>query len=155
LKNNKTVYIDGQEKIGKSFVATKPRAAAVSKRLLVDAPNRGSGAEAAAAASPPAAITFCLDLHRAECSPGLGDVSKGTALLYRCDRQRITRVWGMTDAEGLAADTALTLPGLLASNAWALAAGIIAEDVDIGSLDGSCSEQGYHYHNYDNIELWG
>lgn len=141
---NRTIYIEGRQNIGKSFVAAKPRAAAVSKRLLIDAPNRDGSVS----------ITFCLDLHRAECSPGLGDVTKNIVLLYRCNNQHITNVWGMTDIEGLSNDKSLSLTSLIASKTWQLAVALIEED--ILELNAADSTNTYvHFHNYDNMDTWG
>lgn len=145
---NKNTYLQGRDKIRQSFQATKPRAAAVAKRVLINAPNKE-----ASDASP--SFTFCIDMHRAQCSPGLGDVSKNSILLYRCDNKHIANVWGMTDTEGLAVDKELTLTNFLNSAAWRLVSAILESDVDLSILDATTEPASLHFHNYDAMDIWG
>lgn len=141
------VYVQGKTKISNSFVTTKPRLATVSKRLLIDAPNILSDSTNA--------VTFSIDMHRADTSPGLGDVSKNTILLYRCDKRSITNVWGMTDFDSLSTKTNLSLEAFVASNAWKVVVSIIRNDIDVDSLCFSSQSAHVHFHNYDTIDVWG
>lgn len=145
LKNG-NVYLQGREKISKSFVSTKPREATVSKRVLIDAPNL---------LHVPSKITFCIDMHCPQTSPGLGDVSRSTVLLYRCDKCSITNVWGMSDLENLSTRENLTFETFLSSAAWKVASDIISSDIDVAAIVQTNDWGGIHFHNYDTMDVWG
>ena len=117
-------------------------------RVLIDGPNKEK-------AEPSPRVTFCVDMHRAQCSPGLGDASKNTILLYRCDNKHITNVWGMTDTEGLAVDRGLTLSKFMDSAAWHMVAAVVESDVELSAPDAMGKSPSLHFHNYDTMDTWG
>jgi hypothetical protein len=160
LKNAQKIYLDGAEKISNSFLLAEPINATLSKRIFIDAIASGKEDSSAVAKkeeersiSSSSVITFCLDFHRAGTSPGLGDVSKPTVLLYRCNSEHITSVWGMVDKEGLANSTDdLTLERMESTAAWKLSlAHVLVDMPDV--LKGGTSQ--IHFHNYDKIDVWG
>lgn len=168
LKNPNKVYLDGAEKISNSFLLAEPTNATLSKRVFFDTAAVTTAAAADFIAlrqkpEPEQAITFCLDFHRAGMSPGLGDLSKPTVLLYRCNTKHITSVWGMVDKEGLAESLEdLTMNKMRETAAWKLAIAHVLVDVpdlvsdlkeeDEGRIK---EERRIHFHNYDNIDVWG
>lgn len=164
LKNPLKVYLDGAEKIANSFLLAEPSNATLSKRIFFDASPAGAvvlGSGDTAMHSP---ITFCIDFHRAGCSPGLGDVTKPTVLLYRCDAQHITAVWGMVDKDNIADSTEdLSLEKVKCLNTWALCLNHVLIDMpevvsdEETHLASSASKDAkrVHFHNYDKIDVWG
>mmetsp|Transcript_919 Transcript_919/g.1597 ORF Transcript_919/g.1597 Transcript_919/m.1597 type:complete len:520 (-) Transcript_919:36-1595(-) len=163
LKNPSKVYLDGAEKISNSFLLAEPTNATLSKRIFFDAAPLSSSTENTEADSS-SSITFCLDFHRAGCSPGLGDVSKPTVLLYRCNAQHITAIWGMVDKENIADSSEdLTLEGMKTGRveAWNLCLKQVMVDMphvvneeEAELMSGSGSNR-IHFHNYDKIDVWG
>jgi hypothetical protein len=145
LKNG-NVLIEGQRAICASFESALPRTATVSKRVYVEAP-------AAVTSTHRKEVSFCLDLHRAGLSPGLGHQSKDTALLYRCSGNLITHVYGMIDKEGLAASSVLSASSMFKSDAWKYAVDCILRDIP--SVDRTGNSPAIHFHDYDNMDVWG
>ena len=140
-------FLKGKGKIRAAFATTKPHTASVSKRVFIDFPKKSQGEGSIAQG-----VTFCVDMHRAETSPGLGDVSRNTVLLYRCDSRSICNVWGMTDSEGLSMKPDLSLNLFLSSATWKAIAAIIGADIDIDTAGVS---EHVHFNNYDTIDTWG
>ena len=107
-------------------------------------PSRRVFIEAAAGA-----VSFCLDFHCPHSAPGLGDPSKDSCLLYRCERSKITHVWGGVDKELLASLTSLSLARVKSSEVWRQAVVVIG--AELGELDDNL----LHFHDYTNIEVIG
>jgi hypothetical protein len=164
LKNSEKVYLDGAEQISNSFLLADPRESKLSKRIFIDmAPSELGN-------SGSSSITFCLDFHRAGTSPGLGDVSKPTVLLYRCDAKHITSVWGMVDKEAIADRSEdLSFEQLNDMSVWSLVLPHILLDIPHlmeeeetaraaapgGAGAGAGPGPRMHFHNYDKIDVWG
>ncbi len=70
-------------------------------------------------------------------------------LLYHCQGGEIKGAWGMADALNLTANANLTLTDIKRTPSWLLCVGVIEKIC--GSVD-SCDT---HFHDYDNIEVWG
>lgn len=175
LKNAQKIYLDGVEKISNSFLLAEPTNATLSKRVFFDtamAPIAQGVTIAELQEEPDESalkrtnntISFCLDFHRAGMSPGLGDLSKPTVLLYRCNAEHITTVWGMVDKEGLAeskADESWDLNRLQHTTAWKLAIAHVLVDTpsvlqEMGEDSGEKKDTSrIHFHNYDKIDVWG
>lgn len=136
LKSGK-VFVTGTREIRESFGKTFPCLAEASKRAFVDLEKDQ--------------ITFCFDCHGPATSPGLGDRSKDTVLLYKCAEGKIVQVWGMADSEKLGSRPSLTKEAFLASEAWKLALAIITSNSGLSTL----SSEDIHFHNYSKIETWG
>lgn len=134
-----SAYLSSKEQILSSFTKTNPTVVTVSKRIYIEKDGQD--------------MTFCLDLHRAATSPGLGDGRKENVLLYACEASKIIDVWGMVDSEHLAADTELTMEQVVTSKFWPFVSQIVqskwkgGEELDVTKL--------VHYHNYDHMEVWG
>lgn len=141
LKNPQKIYLEGAENIANSFLLAGPSSAVLSKRLFIDAMSSDDP------------VTFCVDFHRAGTSPGLGDTTKPTVLLYRCCSNKIAAVWGMVDKENICDRKDISsVEDLLKTNAWALAEPHILEDMPTFSTTGN---NNMHFHDYDKIEVWG
>lgn len=134
-----SAYLSNKEQILNSFSKTNPTVVTVSKRIYIEMESQN--------------MTFCVDLHRAATSPGLGDGQKENVLLYACESAMIMDVWGMVDSEHLADDTELTTEQAVKSKFWSLVKQIVeskwrgSEALDIAKH--------VHYHNYDHMEVWG
>eukprot|EP01038_Epipyxis_sp_PR26KG_P015836 gene15836-21457_t len=133
LKNGSN-YISGRTAVRDSFLKTTSSEVTISKRIFVD--NNGP-------------ITFCFDLHRSGTSPGLGDRTKDTVLLYKCCDSHIQGIWGTADQEKLASNTELSKSELLSSKLWKYALQYIH------SVMPDLNDEIIHYHNYDHMEVWG
>jgi hypothetical protein len=94
-------------------------------------------------------VTYCFDLHTPGSSPGLGDPTKDTCLLYRCRNSVITHIWGGADKEHLASLTMLTLDRIQESELWKLVQGIL--DESSGTETGQLNS--LHFQDYTNIEV--
>ena len=77
-------------------------------------------------------------------------------LFYHCRGGCIIAAWGMADAIDLASNPALALADVMRSPAWPLCQNIIAKvlcDSSGGFGGGDLVET--HFHDYDNLEVWG
>jgi hypothetical protein len=131
------VLVSGNAAIEDKFRQTNCMPAKCERRLYVEL---GGGR-----------VSFALDLHAPHSVPGLGDPSKHTALLYRCEGSRLTHVWGVVDPDALAAreDPKLDKAALLASTVWEWAREIVRKEAP------EFTEQSeMHFHDYTDIELW-
>lgn len=178
LRNGK-VMLASKSAIRDSFARTSPEDCRCSYRIVVNIPenhsrdnvDRSSAAEdrtpdvegqVAVAASGD--ISYCLDFHAPNSSPGLGDRSKDTALLYRCVGSLLTHIWGAVDPEKLsslaatsAADTSdrSKSRGLfMNSKCWAWACAMI--QLDYPSFPELSQKEGVViFHDYNAVEVWG
>ena len=122
-------------------------------------------------------ISYCLDFHAPNSSPGLGDRSKDTALLYRCVGSLLTHIWGAVDPDKLSSSyrkngennksemstksaiqsVKITKNIVLNSKCWNWAEMIIKNDfplLPIYNENQTKSQEYLIFHDYDNIESW-
>jgi hypothetical protein len=122
-----------------SFGKTKFHTASSARRLVLTFPQDSAYAP----------VSYCFDLHTPLTSPGLGDPSKDSALLYRCEHSKLTHIWGGVDKELLASLETLTLARIQDSEVWRLALAVITKQ------DCAPAAQHMHFHDYTNIEVIG
>jgi hypothetical protein len=137
LKTEK-LLLTGREAIFESFQRTSPSIAECSRRLFIPSVENDASA-----------ISYCLDLHTPGTSPGLGDKTKDTVILYRCDEEtaKITHVWGAADPDQLASKSQLTKTDLLQATVWKWTTKIFQ------TIYPSFSDhQPTYFHDYTNIE---
>lgn len=136
---SESIYLTGKEEIRISFKITQPTEVLVSKRIYIEAKELK--------------YTWSFDLHRCGTSPGLGDPTKCTALLYMSNNALFERIWGTVDLEKLSDQSELTKDQVIGSKLWKLALKIISQFEKIERKD--IKEEFLHYHNYDHMEVWG
>jgi hypothetical protein len=88
LKTGKEL-ISGREKIKKSFSVTVPDISNCMIRLFIEIKINDT------------VISYCIDYHNQNTTP-LGDRSKPTVILYRCQDSMFTNIWGSADPDHLA-----------------------------------------------------
>ena len=157
LKNKDKVHLSGLDNITKSLSSTTPHSPTLSKRIFIDSMKSLTNDQDVVVDQDVVNVSYCLDFHRAGTSPGLGAVNKPTILLYRCFNNKITSVWGMVDQEGLCnQQDDMIIDVVEKTNVWKLLLSLVHNDipdlmskhhVDIGSR--------VHFHNYDNVDVWG
>jgi hypothetical protein len=173
LRNGK-VMLASKNAIRDSFARTSPEDCRCSYRIVVNIPensNRtnidGSSAverHVGGRVAVPEDISYCLDFHAPNSSPGLGDRSKDTALLYRCVGSLLTHIWGAVDPEKLSTVTASsgTDPSsrstardiFMKSKCWTWASAMI--QLDYPSFPELSQNEGVViFHDYDSLEVWG
>jgi hypothetical protein len=98
-------------------------------------------------------VSFVVDFHRAGTSPGLGDPTKDIALLYRCENNQITNVWGSVDPNKLASNNvSVKAEMLLQGTAFTWVLPLIRKDMPgFEPVEG----KNCHFHDYSNVETWG
>lgn len=134
LKTQKTLLPSRQALLDSFFVKASFHQSTPTRRVFIALPGDGS-------------TSFCLDLHAPGTSPGLGDPSKDSCLLYKATENAITQVWGAVDKEMLASLASLSLARIQASEVWRLAAAVISSE--------ALSAEHIHYHDYTYIEVIG
>jgi hypothetical protein len=176
LRNGK-VMLASKSAIRESFARTSPEDCRCSYRIVVDIPENSNrtnidGSSAVELHPPdvegrlavPEDISYCLDFHAPNSSPGLGDRSKDTALLYRCVGSLLTHIWGAVDPEKLSSVTASsdTDPSsrsrardiFMKSKCWAWASAMI--QLDYPSFPELSQNEGVViFHDYNTVEVWG
>jgi hypothetical protein len=154
MKALNKVYLSGKDAVKSSFARTQPQTIVTSKRIYIECPFfketnvSSSGADGL--------VTYACDLHRSGTSPGLGDLSKDTVLLYECGHNHILRVWGMNDTSHLSQNEDLTEDMVYDSEIWKAIEKIIGEKwklvIEENQIDLMLIS---HFHNYDKMEVWG
>ena len=180
--------LSGKSAIRGSFARTTPEACRCSFRIVVSIPasarridrkctvgdDESEVTEGNNLEKPPKvtsldnSVSFCLDFHAPNSSPGLGDRSKDTCLLYRCENSLLTHIWGAVDPDKLSSAASKSDDSLgktktavlvsreviLRSKCWVLSEAIIKLDYPSFSAfvhDGDVIV----YHDYNTIESWG
>eukprot|EP01039_Chlorochromonas_danica_P005043 gene5043-5537_t len=176
---SQAVLLNGQNAIRESFQKTKNCKVTVSKRVFIhfqphrndkdydnlvhwlvkeeddDDVNKGSNNDGSKQVR---VVTYVCDLHRQGTSPGLGDRSRDTVLLYECQGALIGRIWGSVDNEHLSQEEDLTPEMFYQSKLWSQVMKIIQERRGGSNSTTSSSlqvERDSFYHNYDRMEVWG
>lgn len=175
LRNGK-VMLASKSAIRDSFARTSPDDCRCSYRIVVSIPENSSRANVDRSSSEvhptdveegvaeSEDISYCLDFHAPNSSPGLGDRSKDTALLYRCVGSLLTHIWGAVDPEKLSSITASSHAGpsnhstsrdiFMKSKCWAWASAMIQLDYplfpELTQTDGVII-----FHDYNTVEVWG
>ena len=92
---------------------------------------------------------FCIDFHEKDTSPGLGDRTKESVLLYQCDEKKckIIHIWGTADTENIASKKTVTEMDIFKSTIWKWVLPILL--VHVPSFDHNYTT---HFHDYTNIE---
>jgi hypothetical protein len=157
IKNMKTgtVHLNGKDAIRAAFQKTNPHEVLVSKRIYFEHPSFVSGGNNERDNS--SLVTYACDFHRQGTSPGLGDISKDTLLFYECADNQILTVWGMNDSEHLSQQANLAEDTIyFGSKVWPLLEGVLKEKwgKEISEKKINLMEVS-HYHNYDQMEVWG
>jgi hypothetical protein len=164
LRNGK-VMLASKSAIRESFARTSPEDCRCSYRIVVNIPENSNRTNIdGSSAAVPEDISYCLDFHAPNSSPGLGDRSKDTALLYRCVGSLLTHIWGAVDPEKLSSVTASsdTDPSsrsrardvFMKSKCWAWASAMI--QLDYPSFPELSQNEGVViFHDYNTVEVWG
>lgn len=152
------VFVDGKGAIENSFIRTNPAPVFAAHRVFIDPSisniNKSNNSSSSSSTSVED-VTFCLDFHTAGKAPGLGDQTKDNVLLYRCQAATITKVWGMVDAEKLAANEELTEAAMFRSATWRKAVELIAPDFSSILPIPEDLVKIAVFHNYYKMEVWG
>lgn len=152
LRSDHKVYLKGREDIKTSFLKTQATNVTPSKRIYIEVPQFLS----TDSASSPQLVTYACDFHRAATSPGLGDTSKDTVLLYECQDRFIVNVWGMNDADHLSQNENLTEDVVYEAKVWGLVEAVIQEKwSEVIQREKLNLKLVSHFHNYDKMEVWG
>jgi len=153
LKTDK-VLLSGKANVRASFAGTLSHECSSSRRIFIESPEaEEKNAEVNGSVNnSKSRVSFCFDLHQPGSSPGLGDPSKNTVLLYRCQDSLITAVWGCVDKQSLASEIAgkLTKSDILQSELWPLVLRTVR--IDWPDAPEDCNG---HFSDYTNIETWG
>jgi hypothetical protein len=154
MKTNK-VLLSGHAAIRSSFGSTRPLKAECTRRLFI--PD-DKGQSSHNLPSDEEVVSYCLDLHIPNSSPGLGDPTKDVALLYECVSNKhsnpdsnppaIRYVWGAIDPDKLASKDILTKDMLYESKVWQWCKSILYEKIP------NFDECETHFHDYTSIETW-
>jgi hypothetical protein len=164
LRNGK-VMLASKSAIRESFARTSPEDCRCSYRIVVNIPENSNRTNIdGSSAAVHEDISYCLDFHAPNSSPGLGDRSKDTALLYRCVGSFLTHIWGAVDPEKLSSVTASsdTDPSsrsrardvFMKSKCWAWASAMI--QLDYPSFPELSQNEGVViFHDYNTVEVWG
>ena len=186
MKSGK-VMLSGKSAIRGSFARTLPEACRCSFRIVVNIPagarrveKKGTQVEESEASvqnvleepvevtSSDSTVSFCLDFHAPNSSPGLGDRTKDACLLYRCENSLLTHIWGAVDADKLSSTASksdgttakdrntvhVTRDVVLKSKCWVLSGAIIK--LDYPSFSELIHDNNVLvYHDYNTIESWG
>ncbi len=152
LRSDHKVYLKGREDIKTSFLKTEATNVTPSKRIYIEVPQFLS----TDSASSPQLVTYACDFHRAATSPGLGDTSKDTVLLYECQDRFIVNVWGMNDADHLSQNENLTEDVVYEAKVWGLVEAVIQQKwSEVIQREKLNLKLVSHFHNYDKMEVWG
>jgi len=141
LKSEKQLLV-GSEAVRQSFAHTQACFAETARRIYIPCPVPVDTAS-------DKNYSYVLDLHAPGATPGLGDRSKDTVLLYECVESdvKINHVWGAVDIDKLASKETLSKLEVCQSQAWKWALTIILKQYP--SFDHTSE---LHYHDYTNIE---
>jgi hypothetical protein len=154
MKAINKIYLSGNDLIKSSFSRTQPQTIVTSKRIYIECPFFTEVNSTSSTTN--SLVTYACDLHRAGTSPGLGDLSKDTVLLYECGHNHILRVWGMNDTAHLSQNEDLTEDMVYDSDIWKAIEKIIGEKwkqvIEENQIDLMLIS---HFHNYDKMEVWG
>lgn len=157
LKSEK-LLLDGSDAVRQSFARTQACYAETARRIYVPCPTQASdesllvtdnNINSTSTETFVSNYSYVLDFHAPGATPGLGDRTKDTVLLYECEEStiKITRVWGAVDTDKLASKDTVTKLEVCRSQAWKLALAIISKRYP--SFDHTCD---LHFHDYVNIE---
>lgn len=181
LRNGK-VMLASKGAIRDSFARTSSEECRCSYRIVIDIPKNttrgsadvpstvgeGGDTEVEALEVKLEDISYCLDFHAPNSSPGLGDRSKDTALLYRCVGSLLTHIWGAVDPEKLSStaessnsssnsDTQARVKSkdaFMKSKCWTWACAMI--QLDYPSFPEFSQKEGVIiFHDYNAVEVWG
>jgi hypothetical protein len=157
IKNMKTgtVHLNGKDAIRAAFQKTNPHEVQVSKRIYFEHSSFVSSENNEKKNS--SLVTYACDFHREGTSPGLGDISKDTLLFYECADNQILTVWGMNDSEHLSQQVNLAEDTIyFGSKVWSFLEGVLKDKwgKEISEKKINLMEVS-HYHNYDQMEVWG
>jgi hypothetical protein len=171
LKSGK-VMLSGKSSIRSSFTRTSPEESRCSHRVVLNIPqdtvssdayasNEG-GSDSTVGASN-RSVSYCLDFHPPFTSPGLGDRTKDTALLYRCVGSLLTHIWGAVDPDkfsstwskqSTSATVSASKEAVLETKCWTWAAAVVSKEFPSFPLLVEDSEV-VIFHDYNTIESWG
>jgi len=151
LKTGKEL-LRGRQKIEQSFAGTSAARATCAKRLFIES---SAAANFNAKSDADASVSFALDLHVPGTSPGLGDRTKHTVLLYRVESNLITHVWGGVDADKMSANEKLTKEDLVTKLKETISRIIEQDYPHCFEKEAENGVVDIHFHDYCNLEVWG
>jgi hypothetical protein len=180
LKSGKEM-LSGKKAIRNSFARTLPEEAKCCYRIVVNVKPEGNdekeGKEEIEAEKgnedKEGTVSYCLDFHAPKTSPGLGDRTKDTALLYRCQNQLLTHIWGAVDPDKLSSNpnpnqkssgnsnnpnsnsVEMSIVTILKSKCWGWAELLIRKDFPLFSNSVDGDDNDLIFQDYNNIESWG
>lgn len=149
LRNDGKVYFTSSEDILRAYRTVTSQPVIVSKRIYLQYTT-----------SPDEHATWCLDFHRPNTSPGLGDNDDCQILLYQCSRdEQIMTIWGCTDIAHWSENTELTIQDVIGKHSthpeiWQGVEKIVKQVWKVPASITSLASFA-HYHNYDHMEVWG
>ena len=173
LKSGK-VMLSGKSSIRSSFTRTTPDESRCSHRIVLNIPadtassdaysnNEDSNGSAVDASKRKGSVSFCLDFHAPFTSPGLGDRTKDTALLYRCVGSLLTHIWGAVDPDKFSTAwpgkqfnvaASASKEAVLDTKCWAWALAVVSKEFpSFPSL--VLDSEVVIFHDYNTIESWG
>jgi len=134
LKTRK-VLLNGRSNIVNSFINTNKCVPNCTRRVFIEIDRN---------------VSYSYDLYPVGQSPGLGNPEKPCIVLYRCQNNVITSIYGMPDPDNLSSQKTISSENIFTSSGWNFAIDIIKsiDNIDINTKNA-------HFHDYTNVEVWG
>ena len=160
LKSGK-VMLSGKSSIRSSFTRTSPEESRCSHRVVLNIPQDtvSSDTYSISENAPKGSVSYCLDFHAPFTSPGLGDRTKDTALLYRCVGSLLTHIWGAVDPDKFSTawsvkQSTFSKEAVLDTKCWAWATAMVSKEFP-SFTDLVTDSEVVIFHDYNTIESWG